>query len=396
VLILAGFALAAFLLPLYRKRIQPVLIFCLYFAVVFPIAYVVYKDSNVYGGWRHLLFVFPSMAVIAGLSYETLLRWLKPAYMKLAVAVVLAGGMVHPAIHIIRHHPFEYIYFNELLGINKAYGRFETDYYLNSLRQGTEWLIENVLEEQETADTLTVASNANIHYYLRHHRHLASPLYTRYYDRAAYDWDYAVYFCNYIDPYQLRNGLWPPDGTIHTIQVGDAPICAVVKRETKKDYEAIQYFRRGDLERAIPLLEEVNREFPRGEYVKLRLAESYVQMGEFQRAHEVVNECLEIYPDYDKALNVRGIAYLQANDLGNAINTFLAVTRINYRFATAYHNLGLSYFRQNNVETALTYFNKAIEVNSRYKPSYLAIAEILSRLGRTQEAQQYMNAAESL
>ena len=183
-----------------------------------------------------------AMAVLAGISYDSLIERFKPKFLKIAVAVVLAGGIIHPGLHIIRHHPFEYIYFNEILGIDKAVGRFETDYYLNSLRQGTEWLIENVLEENNSGDTLTIASNADIHYYLRNHRHLAKPLYTRYYDRAAFDWDYAVYFCNYIDPYQLKNGLWPPDGTIHSIQVGDASVCAIVKRESKKDYQAIQYF----------------------------------------------------------------------------------------------------------------------------------------------------------
>jgi tetratricopeptide (TPR) repeat protein len=395
IILIVGFVLNAFLFPLYRNRIQPVFMFLLYFVVIFPVAYVVYKESNVYGGWRHLLFIFPSMAVIAGISFDTLIRKFKPLFLKIAVTLIIVAGIVHPGIHIIKNHPFEYIYFNEILGINKAYGRFETDYYLNSLKQGTEWLIENVLEEKEGSDTLRIAANANIGYYLRKNRHQASPIYTRYYDRAAYDWDYAVYFCNYIDPYQLNNDLWPPDGTIHTIQVGDAPVCAIVKRETKKDFEAIQHYQRRDLQKAIPMLEEVNSEYPRIEYVKLRLAEAYIQVNQMDRAHSLVNECLEIYPEYDKALNIRGIAYLQANELGNAINTFMSVTRINYRFAPAYHNLGLAYIRQNEVEKALSYFEKSIEVNFRYKPSYLAIADILQSVGRNEEAQQYINAANS-
>ena len=398
IVLLAGFGLNAFLFPFYRNRLKPIFIFFLYFVVIFPVAYVVYKESNVYGGWRHLLFVFPSMAVISGISYDTLIRQFRPRILKIAVAVVVAGGIVHPGIHIIRNHPLEYIYFNEILGVKGAYGRFETDYYLNSLKQGTEWLIENVLKDNEAnaRDTLRIASNASINYYLRNHRDLAIPVYTRYYDRAGFDWDYAVYFCNYIDPYQLKNGLWPPDGTIHTIKVNDAPVCAIVRRESKKDYEAIQLFQQRDLLNAIPMLEAVNQEHSRNEYVKLRLAEAYIQVNELDKAHSVVNECLEIYPNYDKALNIRGIAYLQANDLDKAINTFLQVTRINYRFATAYHNLGLAYFRQNNIDTALNYFKRAIEVNFNYKPSYLAIAEILNRQGRTEEARQYLNAAESL
>ena len=73
----------------------------------------------------------------------------------------------------------------------------------------------------------------------------------------------------------------------------------------------------------------------------------------------------------------------------------MSVTRINYRFAPAYHNLGLAYIRQNEPDKALSYFEKSIEVNFRYKPSYLAIADILKNVGRNEEAQQYINAANS-
>jgi tetratricopeptide (TPR) repeat protein len=52
--------------------------------------------------------------------------------------------------------------------------------------------------------------------------------------------------------------------------------------------------------------------------------------------------------------------------------------------------------RQNNIEIALNYFERAIEVNFRFRPSYVAIADILSQMGRTEEAQQYRNAAASL
>ena len=237
------------------------------------------------------------MAVLSGISYDTLARQFRPRMLKIALAVVIAGGILHPGLHIIRNHPLEYIYFNEILGVKKAYGRFETDYYLNSLKQGTEWLIENVLEDNElqNVEPLKIASNASISYYLRNHRELATPVYTRYYDRSAFDWDYAVYFCNYIDPFQLKNGLWPPEGTIHTIDIQDIPVCAVVKRESKKDFAAIQLFQQRDLQNAIPMLEEVNLEFPRIEYVKLRLAEAYIQVNELEKAHAIIGECLEIY-----------------------------------------------------------------------------------------------------
>jgi tetratricopeptide (TPR) repeat protein len=237
-----------------------------------------------------------------------------------------------------------------------------------------------------------------VDYYLRQFGDKVRTRYTRYYDRGQYDWDYAVYSCNYINPYQLKNGLWPPEGTIHTIDVNGIPVCAVVKRTSKEDYRAISLIRQRDLVKGIPALEAVNRKYPNNEVVKLRLAEAYIQTRNFEKVHEVVAECLTIYPDYDKALNLKGVAYLQSGDFENAIETFRKIIRINYRFASAYHNLGLCYInmRPPEVEMALESFQKAIDVNAGYKPAYQAIASILHQMGRTQEANQYQSAADAL
>jgi tetratricopeptide (TPR) repeat protein len=283
------------------------------------------------------------------------------------------------------------------LTVLQAYGRFENDYYLNSLRQGSEWLIKNILPEVKPGEKIKVATNASIYYYFRHNADKASTMYTRYYDRGSYDWDYAVFFCNYIDPYQLKNNIWPPYKTIHTIDVDHVPICAIVKRESKQDYAGISFLDHGDLEHGIPVLEEVIKKEPYNEIAMLRLGEAYIQTRQFDDAHRVLDKCLKIYPDYDKALNLKGIAYMQSEKYNEAISVFIhIVTKVNYRFVTAYHNLAVLYLRQNDPETAKSYLRKAIDVNSNYKPAYQAMAEILMRQGRTDEANRYIQAANAL
>ncbi len=399
VIILLGFVMNAFLYKMSRQQYRSVYTFLLYFSVLFPVAYIIYKNSNVYGGWRHVLFVFSPMAVLAALSFDTLIRHFRSGYLKYVVSGMLFLGILHPARHIIANHPFEYIYFNEILGgTNAAYGRFETDYYLNSLRQGTEWLIENVIEDLPRSDSnqVRIANNARISYYLRNNREQAVSLYTRYYDRGSYDWDYAVYFCNYISPDQLKNNLWPPYNTIHTIRVDSVPVCAIVKRKSKKDYQGIQMVDQKNYLEGIPLLEEVIREEPLNEIAMLKLSEACIATRNYNRAIEVASQCMGVYPDYDKALNMIGIAYMNMGELDKAITTFIRITRINYRFVTAYHNTGLAYARKNDYETAKNYFRKAIEVNSNFKPSYITLAEILRQQGFVDEANRYTQIANSL
>ena len=400
VALLAGFLLNIPLYPFYRKQVRPIFIFFLFFVVLFPMAYVIYKKSNVYGGWRHLLFIFPAMAVLSGFAWDRLIRLLKNRTARIVLGVLLVGGIVQPLLHIVRNHPLEYIYFNELLGVKKAYGRFETDYYMNSLKPGADWLIANRLVNAVPPEgkKIRVATNGSVTYYLRHLKKTTLPIYTRYYDRGEYNWDYAVYFCNYIDPYQLTHGLWPPSGTIKTIDVDGVPVCAVVERKSKADMEAIEMVKNRDYTHGIPALEEVNRRDTANEIVKLRLAEAYLQTGQLDKVHRVMDECLRIYPDYDKALNMKGLAYLQAGDINQARSTFLHIIRVNYRFVSAYHNLGLVCMHMDppDVQMAINYFQQAIQTNRAYRPSYMALAAIYRQLGRIQEARQYENAANAL
>jgi tetratricopeptide (TPR) repeat protein len=398
VLILIGFFTNILVYRVYRKFLKPVFVFFLFFAVLFPMSYVIYKESNVYGGWRHIMFVFPPMVVIAGITLESVARILKSRYLKYAFAVVILAGIAHPIRYIVANHPFEYIYFNEIMGnVKKAFGRFENDYYLNSLRQGSEWLIDNILPDVPADKKIRVANNASVNYYFRHHTDKVSTHYTRYYDRGAYDWDYAVYFCNYIDPYQLKNNIWPPYKTIHTIDVDKVPICAIVKRESKKDFEGLKLLDQNNFNAAIPILEEVIRTDPNNEIVMLRLAETYINLSQFNDAQRIINKCLAIYPDYDKALNLKGIAYMQQEKYNDAISTFIyIVTKVNYRFVTSYHNLALIYLRKNDPESAKGYLRKAIEINSGFKPAYMLMADILNRQGLTSEANQYLQIANTL
>lgn len=398
ILILIGFFTNIFVYKIYRKFLKPSFIFFLFFAVIFPLAYVIYKESNVYGGWRHIMFVFPPMVVITGITIESMVRILKSRYLKYVILLVIVAGIAHPVRFIIANHPFEYIYFNELMGnVKKAYGRFENDYYLNSLRQGSEWIIENIVPGLPAGSKIRVATNASVNYYFRHHTDKVSTQYTRYYDRGSYDWDYAVFFCNYIDPYQLKNNIWPPYKTIHTIEVDHVPICAVVRRESKQDYEGIRLLDQRDYANAIPLLEKVINQEPYNEIAMLRLGEAYIQIMQYDDAHRILDKCLKIYPDYDKALNLKGITYLQNEKYNEAISVFIyIVTKVNYRFVTAYHNLALIYLRQNDPETAKSYLRKAIDINSSYKPAYQLMAEILSRQGLINEANQYLQVANTL
>jgi hypothetical protein len=88
-----------------------------------------------YDGIRHLLFIFPPIAVLAAAGWMSVLRRRSVVVRSLAAAA-LAVGIVRPIVFMVREHPNQVVYFNELTGGPAgAYGRYEMDYWGNCLLQ---------------------------------------------------------------------------------------------------------------------------------------------------------------------------------------------------------------------------------------------------------------------
>jgi hypothetical protein len=129
--VLAGAAASVAALPAAGLRRRVVV--GLWFAVVFPIAYVIARNSTLYDGIRHLLFVLPPLAALAALGWDTALRRTGgPARLGLAALMLL--GFAEPIAYQIRNHPHHAVYFQPLAGGPQgAFSRFELDYWGNCL-----------------------------------------------------------------------------------------------------------------------------------------------------------------------------------------------------------------------------------------------------------------------
>ena len=111
-------------LVIARKR--EVLIVCA--AVVVPIGFLVAQRATLYDGVRHVLFVIPMLAILAGYGLWVLLPRLSRAPVVVAaVAGAYIGGLIATLAVL---HPLEYVAMNALVGGTRgAYGNFELDYW---------------------------------------------------------------------------------------------------------------------------------------------------------------------------------------------------------------------------------------------------------------------------
>ncbi len=104
-----------------------------------------------YDGLRHYLFFLPLLAALASLSFIGLFErgnWNSGAKTLVVLAFL---NLAWVGVHMVRLHPYEYVYFNELTGgLPGAQGRFETDYWGASFKEAVEWLRANEIKPDRT------------------------------------------------------------------------------------------------------------------------------------------------------------------------------------------------------------------------------------------------------
>jgi hypothetical protein len=126
-----------------EKRDNLVLLACFFG----PLLTVLVVHPVLYDAWRQMFFIYPLLLLIAIQGVRSIARRLKgllPAWFLYAVgAIILAAGLLEPAVFMLRNHPNENVYFNRLAGQNMAQIRllYETDYWGLSYKQGIDYIL---------------------------------------------------------------------------------------------------------------------------------------------------------------------------------------------------------------------------------------------------------------
>lgn len=123
--------------------------------VVVPLVAIVVLQSVVYGGWRHLYFVYPAFLLIAVKGWHLLWN-ASPAWPIARAALVLATAlsMLHVAAWMWRAHPLQNVYFNVLAGSNHK-ARYDLDYWGLANRMALEYILRH-----DPSPTITVGADS--------------------------------------------------------------------------------------------------------------------------------------------------------------------------------------------------------------------------------------------
>lgn len=131
----------------FRKlRLDLIAIMLIWFLL--PAAAVIFRQVSLYNNFRQVFFILPPLFLIAGLGLEWLLSLIRRPAFQYGVLFLIAL----PGIYAnIRLYPYQYVYYNQIVGgLNGAYRSFELDYWNLAFKEGQDYINQ------------TAGENANI------------------------------------------------------------------------------------------------------------------------------------------------------------------------------------------------------------------------------------------
>lgn len=103
-----------------------------------PVLWLIFHGVPIYTSIRHFLFVLPPLFILSSFSFDAILKRVRrPALAVLVLVIILGPGLWG----IAQLHPYEYGYFNSLIGgVSGAGGDYEIDYWCTSVKEATEFI----------------------------------------------------------------------------------------------------------------------------------------------------------------------------------------------------------------------------------------------------------------
>ncbi len=294
---------------------------------------------------------------------------------------------------MILNHPYYYLYYNQLVGgLNGAYGKYETDYYYHTIREGSEWL-DNYLTKNKQKEAVKIATNFSVNWYFRN-RPDTKTFYCQYDERSQRDWDYMIVANSYIPVSLLKNKIWPPHNAIHVIYADQVPVGAVLKRETKLDLQGYEALKLGYTADAKRFFEDALKINAQDELIFYNFATALVKEGKLDSARLVLQSALKINPGYEPILMYLGNIAVKQNNLEEAIRYYETLIGYNRKYYEAY--VGLSKLRiDRHIVKARGLLKTCLTLNPTYKPALLSLADSY-RKSNPEVAKKYDELANSI
>lgn len=289
-----------------RKHFKKLGLFILFFTLLFPIAFAIIQKSVLYDGWRHFLFVYPSMVILAAMAFVWIYKTINKTALKAAWVGLLMIGLIFPIHAMWQIHPYEYAYFNHAYGgLPKALGNYETDYYFTSAKEAI-----NTLAEKENFHELkdSIYIRTNMVKEVTAYASLISPYlvidYLKFENRYEAPYDFAIFNSRFLDLPILKQGSWQPKNEMYfSVSRQNTPLSIVLKKPSQKDYIGYYEFEQGNTAKALSYFQEYLEVNPEHEGVLYHAGIAAMQMRDFELSSAYLHASIEYYSNDAAVLN---------------------------------------------------------------------------------------------
>lgn len=346
------------------------------FTLVFPIAYAVYKDSMLYNGWRHFLFVYPSLVVISAAGWDMLWNIFSKPRFRLIPAIILIAGFFSPLNWMFKSHPNQYVYFNELCGgLKGAYGRFEIDYYSNSLKQAADWFALNIPAREKGYTIATNNEPLTSEHFIKQWDSNSKVIWTREYELFRLPADYGFFTTRTMTAKQLKSGIWPPKNTVYSVEIDGVPIVSIV--DLRNNYNAIAYgfYDKNQFDSAIYYFDLAIKADPGNEESWRMKGLCLVGKDLYDSAKAPILKSMDLIDDNYMAYDYLGIIYANKKLYDSAQIWFEKAIVHKINFTGAYYHLGVVHYNKAKYKEAINTINEAIKWGGAKSDFYLYIGK---------------------
>jgi len=156
--LLTWFAIATPLIILIPALLSPVLIkkrfqnklFILFLLTLITnmTIYAIIKPV-IYDGLRHFLFIVPFVSALGVIAIVEFFKNTKRKLIRTGIVIIILVNVVVISRQIVTLHPYQYIFFNSLVGgLQGAHKKYDTEYWGASYNEAINWFKENIATDE--------------------------------------------------------------------------------------------------------------------------------------------------------------------------------------------------------------------------------------------------------
>ena len=169
------------------------------------------------------------------------------------------------------------------------------------------------------------------------------------------------------------------------------------KRPTQKQLdEVMQFYSRGQIDKAQPLVKDLIKKFPMDSLLYNILGACYSEVGPIDSAIECFKKAIALKLDYAEAYYNLGVAYQKNSQINEALNVYEKAVELKHTYPQAHNNIGLINMNLGNLDSAVTSLEWALAYSPNYAEAYNNLGAVFQELTLYQEAMEQYEKATSI